>query len=44
VGAFATFVVFAWRDRAEDVITAEAAARIERAQRAGRLAGPRPAA
>jgi cytochrome o ubiquinol oxidase subunit 1 len=32
-GAFATFVVFAWRDRADDVIPAEEVARIDRANR-----------
>jgi cytochrome o ubiquinol oxidase subunit 1 len=36
VGAFATFVVFAWRDRTEDEIPAEEAARIDRASRASR--------
>jgi cytochrome o ubiquinol oxidase subunit 1 len=36
VGAYATFVVFAWRDRAEDVIPAEAVARIDRANRRAR--------
>ena len=32
VGAFATFVVFAWRDRVEDVIPAETVARMDRAE------------
>jgi cytochrome o ubiquinol oxidase subunit 1 len=32
--AFATFVVFAWRDRAEDVVTADDVARIDSANRA----------
>jgi cytochrome o ubiquinol oxidase subunit I len=36
VGAYATFVVFAWRDRAEDIIPAEAVARIDRANRSAR--------
>lgn len=36
VGAFATFVVFAWRDRAEYAISAEEVARIDRANRAER--------
>ena len=36
LGAFATFVVFAWRDRAEDVITAEEAGLIDRANRRAR--------
>ena len=47
VGAYATFVVFAWRDEDEYVISAEDAARIDRANRAQRrlaLAGAeRPA-
>ena len=38
VGAFGTFVVFAWRDRAEYVIPAEEVARIGRANRAARIA------
>ncbi len=33
-GAFATFVVFAWRDRTEYVVPAEEVARIDRAHRA----------
>ena len=36
VGAFATFVVFAWRDRTEYRIPAEEVARIDRANRAAR--------
>ena len=36
VGAFATFVVFAWRDRVEYDIPAEEAGRIDRANRAAR--------
>jgi cytochrome o ubiquinol oxidase subunit 1 len=36
LGAYATFVVFAWRDRVEDVISAEAVAGIDRAYRAAR--------
>ena len=36
VGAFATFVAFAWRDRAEDAIDAGEVARIDRANRAAR--------
>jgi cytochrome o ubiquinol oxidase subunit I len=36
VGAFATFVVFAWRDRHEDVIPAETVARLDRANRNAR--------
>jgi cytochrome o ubiquinol oxidase subunit 1 len=36
VGAFATFVVFAWRDRAETVIPVEEVARINRANRQAR--------
>ena len=35
-GAFATFVVFAWRDRHEEVIPAETVARLDRANRAAR--------
>jgi cytochrome o ubiquinol oxidase subunit I len=38
VGAFATFVVFAWRDRTEYFIPAEEVARIDRANRAARRA------
>jgi cytochrome o ubiquinol oxidase subunit I len=36
VGAFATFVVFAWRDRTEYEIPAEEVARIDRANRRAR--------
>jgi cytochrome o ubiquinol oxidase subunit 1 len=36
VGAYATFVVFAWRDRIEYVIPAEEVARIDRANRSAR--------
>jgi cytochrome o ubiquinol oxidase subunit 1 len=36
VGAFATFVVFAWRDRTEYLISAEEVARIDRANRSAR--------
>jgi cytochrome o ubiquinol oxidase subunit 1 len=46
LGAYATFVVFAWRDRHEDIISAEAVARIDRANRSARseaLAGLRTA-
>jgi cytochrome o ubiquinol oxidase subunit 1 len=46
VGAFATFVVFAWRDRTEELIPAAEVARIDRANRTARgaaLAGLRPA-
>jgi cytochrome o ubiquinol oxidase subunit I len=38
VGAFATFVVFAWRDEHEDLIPAEEVARLDRANRATRSA------
>lgn len=38
VGAYATFVVFAWRDEDETIIPAEAVARIDRARRASRQA------
>jgi cytochrome o ubiquinol oxidase subunit 1 len=37
VGAFATFVVFAWRDQAEHEVGAEELGRIDRAQRALRF-------
>jgi cytochrome o ubiquinol oxidase subunit 1 len=37
VGAYATFVVFAWRDRVEEIIPAETVARIDRANRSARL-------
>jgi cytochrome o ubiquinol oxidase subunit 1 len=36
VGAYATFVVFAWRDRTEYIIPAEEVARIDRANRSAR--------
>jgi cytochrome o ubiquinol oxidase subunit I len=36
VGAYATFVVFAWRDRTEYIIPAEDVARIDRANRSAR--------
>jgi len=38
IGAFATFVAFAWRDREEDRIPAAEVARIDRANRSARLA------
>jgi cytochrome o ubiquinol oxidase subunit I len=38
LGAFATFVVFAWRDRPEYTISAEEVARIDRANRSARAA------
>ncbi|HTZ69998.1 MAG TPA: cytochrome o ubiquinol oxidase subunit I [Acetobacteraceae bacterium] len=38
LGAYATFVVFAWRDESEFVIPAEEVARIDRANRAAREA------
>ncbi|HEY2616936.1 MAG TPA: cytochrome o ubiquinol oxidase subunit I [Acetobacteraceae bacterium] len=38
LGAFATFVVFAWRDRTEDRIPADEVARIDRANRSARSA------
>jgi cytochrome o ubiquinol oxidase subunit 1 len=38
LGAFATFVVFAWRDRSEYEIPADEVARIDRANRAARSA------
>jgi cytochrome o ubiquinol oxidase subunit 1 len=37
-GAYATFVMFAWRDRHEEVIPAEEVARLDRANRAARTA------
>jgi cytochrome o ubiquinol oxidase subunit I len=40
VGAYATFVVFAWRDVAEIEIPAEEVARLDRANRAARAAAP----
>jgi cytochrome o ubiquinol oxidase subunit 1 len=36
LGAYATFVVFAWRDRHEDIIPADVVARIDRANRTAR--------
>jgi cytochrome o ubiquinol oxidase subunit 1 len=36
LGAYATFVAFAWRDRTEDVIPADVVARIDRANRSAR--------
>jgi cytochrome o ubiquinol oxidase subunit 1 len=36
LGAYATFVVFAWRDRVEYIISADAVARIDRANRSAR--------
>jgi cytochrome o ubiquinol oxidase subunit 1 len=39
IGAFATFVVFAWRDHDEYVIPATEVARVDRAYREGRAAG-----
>ena len=36
LGAWATFVVFAWRDRNEEVIPADEVARIDRANRQAR--------
>jgi cytochrome o ubiquinol oxidase subunit I len=38
IGAFATFVVFAWRDHDEDTIPADEVARIDRSNRARRHA------
>ena len=38
VGAFATFVVFAWRDDHEEIIPKETVAKIDRANRASRAA------
>jgi len=38
IGAFATFVAFAWRDREEYRIPAAEVARIDRANRSARLA------
>jgi cytochrome o ubiquinol oxidase subunit 1 len=37
VGAYATFVVFAWRDNVENIIPAEVVGRIDRANRNARL-------
>src|SRR5258705_9831312 len=36
LGAYATFVIFAWRDRVEDIIPADVVARIDRANRSAR--------
>jgi hypothetical protein len=36
LGAYATFVVFAWRDKDEYIIPAETVARIDRANRSAR--------
>jgi cytochrome o ubiquinol oxidase subunit 1 len=47
VGAYATFVIFAWRDRDEYTIPADTVARLDRTAQATRnaaLAHPRPAA
>jgi cytochrome o ubiquinol oxidase subunit 1 len=41
VGAWGTFVVFAWRDRHEEVIPAETVARLDRANRANRAESTR---
>jgi cytochrome o ubiquinol oxidase subunit 1 len=41
VGAYATFVVFAWRDRVEYIIPAETVARIDQANRSARSAAAR---
>jgi cytochrome o ubiquinol oxidase subunit 1 len=38
IGAFATFVVFAWRDHDEDLVPAQEVARIDRSNRARRRA------
>ena len=38
LGAYATFVVFAWRDHDEELIPAEEVARLDRANRAARTA------
>ena len=38
LGAFATFVVFAWRDRTEYRVSADEVARIDRENRSARLA------
>lgn len=38
IGAFATFVVFAWRDRSEEEVPAERVAAFDRANRASRAA------
>jgi cytochrome o ubiquinol oxidase subunit 1 len=39
IGAYATFVVFAWRDESETQISAQEVARIDRANREARSAG-----
>jgi cytochrome o ubiquinol oxidase subunit 1 len=39
VGAYATFVAFAWRDADEDVIAADVVARVDRANRSARAEG-----
>jgi cytochrome o ubiquinol oxidase subunit 1 len=44
VCAYATFVVFAWRDVHEDTIPAAAVAKADRAHRAALRAGPTPKA
>jgi cytochrome o ubiquinol oxidase subunit I len=44
IGAYATFVVFAWRDEDEDVIPADEVARIDRSHLAQRHAMPSGAA
>jgi cytochrome o ubiquinol oxidase subunit 1 len=36
LGAYATFVVFAWRDRSEYIVPAEEVARIDRTNRSAR--------
>ena len=36
LGAYATFVIFAWRDRHEDIIPADLVARVDRANRRSR--------
>jgi cytochrome o ubiquinol oxidase subunit 1 len=36
LGAYATFVVFAWRDRVEYVIPADTVAKLDRANRSAR--------
>jgi cytochrome o ubiquinol oxidase subunit 1 len=38
IGAFATFVVFAWRDEVEDIVPAEEVARFDRAHRTSQQA------
>jgi len=39
-GAFATFVIFAWRDRTEVLVSAADVARIDRANRRARNKAP----